>query len=192
MINNIDTIKKYISEIYTTVIPKPELGVFHLSVISNKKTKVLKHSTIIHSDLHDIYSIFGELIDFCTLNNARLYINLNPKNLHNVNFELAQEVIRQMDLMGRCDSYKPLGWLYYSILAKSTPISNSISWFFDWDSKEEFNIKDHVDGSPDLVHELFRIETPNGYHIHVEPFNRKMLVNEDMLKINSLTVAFAP
>lgn len=111
-----------------------------------------------------------EIINLCEFHNARAYINLNKRSFEKVGFKMLSEL---SDKIYNKD-YKGIRKLYNSVVGKYSSDKNK-KWIIDIDEKNlELNkeIIDYINNiHPSDNRYIDTIETKNGYHLIVKPFN---------------------
>lgn len=139
---------------------------------SNNNSRLIKAYYITSVEKLDIYK--EEMVKLAELFNARVSINLNPRNFEKAAFKLLQKVANQMsngDFYSIRNSYDSVCGDYHSEIDKR--------WLIDID-KEDLDKVDVIEKQINLLHSkiynrvykiLAKIPSKTGMHIITQPFN---------------------
>jgi hypothetical protein len=125
----------------------------------------------------DLEKIKEKIVEVCTLNNARAYINVNRLDLKRIALFASKKTI-ELIIQGDYISIKNV----YPSVCGSHSSENEKRWVVDIDTKEN-EVYDLVRSSIEELHRqipkstykiLAVLETKNGIHIITNPFNLKL------------------
>ncbi len=169
MINNINQIKELL-------VFDSEDEFYHLQILKRKKEHHDLGSNSYVVKTYYIRSIeyldkkYPEIISLCDFHNARACINLNRRSFERIGFQMLMKITGQ--LMNK--DYKSVRKAYESCCGAYSNESNK-KWIIDVDNKDESFVVPLLEELSKLQPEgnkfISKLETKNGYHLIVKPFN---------------------
>jgi hypothetical protein len=145
--------------------------------------------------------IKNEVIDLAKKNNARAYINLNPKSHKKV----AHEMLINLSKLLYSEQYKSAGTLYASTCSQSKPNRKDATWIIDIDEEDIEKLQEHglVEFEQDLLNcppfnttkIIGRVPSKTGIHLITSVFDQRELKQKYPwleIKKNSVTNLYIP
>lgn len=155
---------------------------YHAKLICRKKDTEVLHvnekfrmiRSYFFEDYDEISFRYDDIKRKCDDNNARLYINLTPKSYHRVCIESAKYILdRTID-----KNYQSLHRVLDKKAANDTGLKGRRVWIIDVDMESDgYNIDVFKTIAPYVMGKIDSIDTPNGFHMLVEPTNKVHLEN---------------
>lgn len=159
-----------------------EYDVYHLQILKRRKEnpEVKKNAITISvkyiKSLEDFDKQLPYIKRMCEYENARAYINLNPRNLK----KIVPGLIKQIGEYMENDNYISIDRIFETVAGSYKSKKSKRKWIVDIDSKDEYLISE----VSDFIHYLYsevkgggeiftQIPTVNGVHLICTPFNRK-------------------
>lgn len=178
MTDNIAKIRELLTKGLMSFDNQNEISMFHIQIIQRRKdqgnSEMTKGERIIKSYFIDNIAHFDQRIDeikeLCNMFNARAYINLNPKTKRQ-SVRLAARLLFDIAMDDNTDTLNFNG-LMDSAVAQINGTKGLKTWIMDIDYKDPDKIKVLLAKLASLNATIIEvIETPNGYHYIVTPFN---------------------
>lgn len=143
-------------------------------------------------------SIEGSIIKRCDEYNARAYINVAPKSLRLVGYNMQRYTIDYIQ-NGQFDALKNV---YKKALGQNYPTLNSSKfWVVDVDNDSSHTVEDiirqlkSIEPHNKIKADYIIVDTPNGNHILTQPFNLKTFKEKGFSQIDinkqPLTILYA-
>lgn len=119
------------------------------------------------SRVEKLRTLESEIKRLCFITNARAMIHVTPRSYKTVAHKTLEDISKQC----ANNAYKAARSSYLSACGKFRSPNNQKFWFIDVDSKEEEALSS-VAAIPTSL--LLTVETPNGYHIVIKPFDTRL------------------
>lgn len=169
-VNNINQIRNEILE-----FSLDKLATYTIMILQRGKdgmpNRNLKQYHI--NNMEDFDKITKNIPEYCDAHNARAYINVTPKNIKSVGFELISNISNIL----KNEQYDGIFDIFNKTIGNSKSIIGSKKWIIDIDTTDEAITNLILNFTKSFTEILSVIKTKNGTHIITYGFNPKDFIN---------------